>query len=35
MSRLIAHRGNSSEAPENTFAAFDSAIDASKCCFDR
>lgn len=28
MSRLIAHRGNSSEAPENTFAAFDSAIDA-------
>lgn len=25
--RLIAHRGNSFEAPENTFAAFESAID--------
>lgn len=24
--RIIAHRGNSSEAPENTFAAFDGAI---------
>lgn len=28
MTRVIAHRGNSSAAPENTFASFDSAIEA-------